>query len=377
MGRTGLRDPAGVEAGPSQQPTGQHILACVGSMTCGGAERVLAILTSEWASRGDRVSLMTLSGASSFYPLHPAVELVALGVSGGGPRWAAPWRIGRRIRALRETIIDLQPTVVVSFIDRMNVQVVGAALGLGVPTVVSERVQPGPLDPRGWRWVRAAAYSRASMVVAQTERMATVLRSPVAPPVRTIPNPVSEARRRARPAASQNLVAVGRLAPQKGFDLLIEAFRRADIPGWNLTIHGEGGERAALEKQVVEAGLTGRVSLPGSHPDVMSAMADAGAFVLSSRFEGFPNALCEAMAVGLPVVATRCPTGPEEIIRDEHDGLLVPVDDAGAMAASLRRLAGDPELRARLGDRAREVAQRFSVSSVVSQWDDAIRAVTR
>jgi glycosyltransferase involved in cell wall biosynthesis len=173
------------------------------------------------------------------------------------------------------------------------------------------------------------------------------------------------------------LVAVGRLVPQKGFDLLLRAFARLSSrhPEWNLVIWGEGPERANLERLREELCLTEASSLPGNHPRIYEALAESDLFVLSSRFEGFPNALCEAMAVGLPVVSFECPSGPAQIIRPGLDGVLVPPEDINGLEQALDRLMSDPALRVSMGTKARDVIERFSLEQILARWEVCIEEV--
>jgi glycosyltransferase involved in cell wall biosynthesis len=174
-------------------------------------------------------------------------------------------------------------------------------------------------------------------------------------------------------AAGQYILAVGRLSHEKGFDSLLRAFAvlRAAEPGLKLVILGEGRDRAKLEALRAELKLDDSVLLPGHRPST-SWLNRAVMFVLSSRYEGFPNALAEAMAAGLPGVATRC-CGPEEMIQDGQDGFLVPVDDIDAMVARMRRLLSDKPLRELLGARARQVAEtRFAPELIWNEWQNVI-----
>ncbi len=172
------------------------------------------------------------------------------------------------------------------------------------------------------------------------------------------------------------LAAAGRLVPQKGFDLLLEALARiaAAQPDWTLVIWGEGPERAALELQGCMLGLDGRVQLAGvsERPGLWIETADA--FVFSSRYEGWGIVLLEAMAAGLPVVSFDCRFGPSEMITHEEDGLLVPNGDVHALSAAMSRLMGSETLRKSLGEAAAKSARRFSRERVKAGWDEVVKS---
>jgi glycosyltransferase involved in cell wall biosynthesis len=148
-------------------------------------------------------------------------------------------------------------------------------------------------------------------------------------------------------------------------------------PTWQLVILGEGPERASLQRQVEELGLQGSVLMPGVVRDPEQWLQHAELFVLSSRFEGFPNALLEAMQCGLPVAAFDCPSGPGEIVRHEQTGLLVPPGDTEALSAAISRLANDENLRRRLGSAAAaDVATRFSLERISAMWEEMLEGLT-
>jgi len=157
----------------------------------------------------------------------------------------------------------------------------------------------------------------------------------------------------------------------KGFDRLLAAC--ADLAhkhaNWQLIILGEGEMRSELEQQIKTLGLTGRVRLKGFVSNPFATFRESEFFVMSSRSEGFPYALLEAMSSGLPAVAMDCATGPREIIRDGVDGILVPNGDVKALVAAMDHLISEPGERQRLAARAGEVVARFGIDQVVAQWE--------
>jgi glycosyltransferase involved in cell wall biosynthesis len=209
-------------------------------------------------------------------------------------------------------------------------------------------------------------------VVVQTERVGAWARA-FCPRVHVIPNFVERPAQVARPGIEhgpRKLLGLGRLAPEKGFDLLVRAFALVarSHPDWTLEILGEGKERTRLEALAGALGVRDRVSMPGSVVHPLPRLAAAHAFALPSRYEGFPNALLEAMACGLPVVAFDCQSGPREIIVHGQDGLLVRPGDTAEMALALDRLLGNAAERVRLGRNATEVTVRFAPETVLQRW---------
>jgi glycosyltransferase involved in cell wall biosynthesis len=351
-----------------------RIVFFIASTQCGGAERVAATLASAWARGGHAVTLATWEepGTVPFFAPSAAVELVQLGVAGAtdGVVEAVAANL-RRLRAVRRCVRERGADVVVAFGDTTNVTVLLALTALDVPVVVTERVDPArwPL-PAPWPSLRRRLYPRAARVVVQTEGAAAFFAALPRPPV-VIPNPVPAPRRdRDGDAVRPRILGVGRLVPQKGFDLLLEAFARVapSFPEWELRIAGDGPERDALEDLARRLGVAGRVRLLGRVEPIEGELRAAQVFVLSSRFEGFPNALAEAMAHGLAVISSDCPSGPSDLVRDGVDGLLVPPEDAGALAEALAALLADPARRASLASRAGEVVARFSEDAIVERW---------
>jgi len=195
----------------------------------------------------------------------------------------------------------------------------------------------------------------------------------------TVPNPVPQMLPRQATPDQKVLVAAGRFVPQKGFDLLIEAFARVAVrrPDWTLKIFGNGPDREKLQQMIEDRGLRGRALLMEASTTIEEEFAQASVYVLSSRFEGFPMVVLEAMGCGLPVVGFDCPTGPRDIIRHGEDGLLVERENVAALAESLLGLMEDPEKRKRLGARARASVQRFAIEVIGPRWVELIEALSR
>jgi len=166
---------------------------------------------------------------------------------------------------------------------------------------------------------------------------------------------------------------MGRLCEEKGFDLLLQAWSKCRArETWRLRIMGDGDLYESLEASIRTLGLSDSVSLEGKVDRPNPMLAQSQIFVMSSRTEGFPNALLEAMACGVPAISFDCPSGPANIIRHGVDGLLVENGNVDALAAALDRLIDDPTTRRQMSESAREVVERFSTQSVLARWEALI-----
>lgn len=362
-----------------------HLAFVIHSLGSGGAERVTTNLANYWVERGWRITIITLAGREQdFYALHPGVRRVALALAGESRGMAGGVvQNVKRIRALRRVLRAERPDVALALMTTANVLLAWAAAGLRLRRCGSERVHPPQLPlGRGWESLRRVSYGRLDAVTALTAKSATWIRAHTrARRVSVIPNavpwPLPEQAQFLLPTnflpdARRVVLAVGRLTPQKGFDVLIATFAElaGSFPDWDLVIIGEGEQRPALEQAVALTGLRGRVHLPGRAGNLATWYARADLYVMTSRFEGFPNSLAEAMAHGLPAVSFDCDTGPGDIIRHEVDGLLVPAQDTAALNEALGRLMGDAMLRTRLAARAIEVRERFSLNRIAALWEE-------
>ena len=346
----------------------------ISSLGAGGAERAMSELATFLAAKDWDVILATFDGtdAVDFYSLSMQVRRVHLDRSGPTQSLFAKLAANAgRVRALRDLVHRERPNVVLGFMETINVLCLLATVGLRVPVVVAERTDPSMhvVVPKPWRAARRLLYRHSAAVVAQTEAAAEWLRNHCRTQVDVIPNALRPLPRPSTPR-EQLVLAIGRLQPEKGFDLLLYAFARIHTgqPGWRLAIVGDGNQRAALQALAARLGLTECIDWPGRTHEVEAWYARASVVAVPSRYEGFPNVLLEAMAMGAAVVAADCRSGPREMVVPGENGLLVPVDDSAALAAALEQLMDDSALRERLGASATEVRSRFGAEKILPLW---------
>jgi glycosyltransferase involved in cell wall biosynthesis len=254
-----------------------------------------------------------------------------------------------------------------------------ATVGIGTRNIVSERIDPREQSEMlPVSVLRNVLYRTADAVVVLSERIRPWAETIVPRErVHVIPNPVALSLYGSFPLQQKlpgrTIAAIGRLSPQKGFDVLISAFAQCacEHPNWSLIIVGEGPERSRLTAMIEKLKLENRVTLPGRIQHTIGFLRTVDLFVMSSRYEGFPNVLVEAMACGLPVISTRW-NGATEIIQDGIDGILVPPNDPLSLAAAMRRLMSHSDERARLGAQALDVSKRFDLNGIMRLWEDLI-----
>jgi glycosyltransferase involved in cell wall biosynthesis len=361
----------------------------INSLAGGGAERVMCTLLRHSTDERDEFDI-TLALLDD----EPAANTP--------PDWVEVRQLDcrrsfkRSLIGVRRLYAELKPDVAVSFLTRANISNV---MNARFPCVISERVNTTAHFPAGLRGalsraVVRAIYPRANRVIAVSDGVAQDLRDNYGVrPERliSIPNPVDidailalASQPPALEIDSPYVFAVGRLVKSKNFAMLIRAFAAAKLSA-KLVIAGEGGERGALEQLVAELGIADRVLLPGFIANPYPLMRRSDLFVLSSSAEGFPNALVEAMAVGAPVIATNCASGPSEIlahtpretIKDmifAPHGLIVPTDSVERMTDALRAMEEDPERRRGYGEKAAIRARAFSAKAAKDRYWDVVRA---
>lgn len=356
------------------------IVFVVSSLNAGGAERVATTLCNAWSARGDAVTLIqTYSGGGKpFYRLSPGVEVISLADLVRGEKRSSVGYV-RRLLTLRNLISQREPDVIISFLPNVSVATILATRLMKIPVIVCERNDPSVrsrLDP--WEIASNITFRFADMLTVQTEAVAGKVGAiyPNLKKIRVVHNPLPAnpmacAERRANGA--KTLISVGRLAKQKRMDLLIKAFSdlAPHFPEWSLHIYGDGPEKNALGLLIAENGMHHRIFLKGITTEPLKVMAESDVFAMTSEHEGFPNALLEAMSLGLPCIVTDCPSGPREITRNGEDAMLVPLNNQAALTDALYKMMTEEKTRNEFSNRARQsVLHRFNLNAVINRWDE-------
>lgn len=343
----------------------------------GGAERVMSQLAARWSATGHEVHLVTWSTPDTDqYSIPPEVRRHGLGLlSASQSRWRGLLANVRRVRVLRSTLRTIQPDLILSFCDQMNIVTLQAARKLPIPVIISEHSNPAKQQlSRLWEAWRSRNYPRCSVCVLLTEEIAEYAKRWVpAEKVRIIPTAIAPPAELAPLMRSDRLVlAVGRLSHEKGFDLLIEAWKKIHVklPGWQLHIAGSGAVQAALSEQARDLPS---VKLLGWIPNAWPLYQQASMFVLPSRYEGFPVALVEALSQGCPSIATRC-TEATQRLPLSRVLQLVDTESSDQIAAAILQLAQRPEDRKQLSAASIQASSEFHWDKVGVLWDELLTA---
>ena len=361
-----------------------RIVCVLQTLRAGGAQRVFSLMAEEWIAQGHEVSLLLFTDDSEpdFTPVNPNVTIRRLGILGasGGSLLQRVIKNLRRFPVMRKAVADENPDCVVGLMIDENLVLRLSTLGMRVPVILVEH-SPYSYDP-GYlkRMLRDFVYPLADGVVVLTRQAKQHAVGCVRERTVVIENPVNSPssiveqglERQTHKSTKQGgvFIAIGRLAAQKRFDRLVRAFSLiADrCKGWQVFLYGSGDQEGSLGNLIGELGLQERVILKGPVKEPWEALSEADVFVMSSDTEGFPMALIEAMACGLAVVSTDCPTGPGELIIHGSNGLLVPMDEQ-ALADAMLRLAVDADLRAKLGSEAMNVRERLGVERIMGRYN--------
>ena len=358
----------------------------------GGTSRSAITQANALARRGHDVRLVsvTRSADTPHYPIDPGVaveHLLDVRRREGRPRPSVlvPARWDGQFdadtdAALSAYLPGLQADVLVTVTPAL----LAVAVQLAAPGVAVLHQEHRSSADRGGGMEPLLSFSpRADVVALLTESAATWLAAelgPVAPELVVVPNPLPQAPQPRAPLDTCTIVSAGRITAEKQFVHLVRAFGEiaGERPGWRLRILGDGPLRGELEAHAAKAGLADRVELPGVVTDMSVEWARASVCALTSRTEGLPLVVQEAMAAGVPVVTYDCPSGPRELVEHEVSGLLVAAGAKGGLTAALARLTGDDDLLHRLGQGALDASRQYDADAIAARWEPILeRAVAR
>lgn len=347
----------------------------IGSLYGGGAERVTCNLASYLVQHGHQVEILTMSETEKAYELDKRVSVRIL------------LSLKERKNTVMNTLIRMPrfwkylkvnvPDAYIVMLPKTTIMLLMFRWLTKAKVIAAERVDPASYSNRIAKMLKKYA-KRADGWVFQTEDARKWYvdaiqdcRSIV------IPNAVNPVfiRPRYEEKKRKVIAGAGRLDVQKNFGLLIRAFAKiaTEFPEYNLIIYGKGDEEQGLKSLAENLGLQDRIEFPGNIQNIAEEMEKNTMFVLSSDFEGMPNALMEAMALGLPCVSTDCPCGgPRYLIRDGVNGLLVPVGDADEMAEAMRKILSDPDMAGNMGKEAMKIVKDLAPEKIYGLWENFI-----
>lgn len=347
----------------------------------GGAERVVTNLAGQFAAEGYEVLIATEWFGENEFQIDGRIRRVHVGLTEADKQKSRPVQIVRRVTHLRRFLKEEKPDILIAFAQKANYRALMASLGSKLPVIISIRTDPvGHYDSLADKIQIPLLFPRAAGCVFQTEGQRAFFSKGIQRRSRIILNPINdkyigvpEPEKR-----TKTVVQSGRLVDFKNQLMLIRAFVRVHEkhPEYDLKIYGGDsldGTKELLENLIAEKKAEGYVSLMGPSDQLEKVLTDAAVYAFSSDWEGLPNALLEAMALGLPVVATDCPCGgPRTVIQDGVNGLLIPIKDEEALYRGICRLIEDPDYAEQLGRNARKIAETANGKAIFEQWRDYI-----
>lgn len=341
---------------------------CCVSLGSGGAERVLSNISMKFVEKYDEVKILTWISSSIFYEIDSRIEIIDI------EKECHSYSYFKKIIWFRKYIKQNKPSVILSFLAKSSICSILSIIGLNIPIIVAERNDPRYL--RGGKFmivIRDLLYNRANCIIEQTMNNKNYFKGKKLNKTEVIYNPVHMKPEMVgislQTIKKKKIVNVGRLFKQKNHKLLIEAFSifNAKHPGYKLVIYGEGDERITLEKIIEDLGLQSCVKLLGNSNSIFEEIKDAELFVLSSNFEGMPNALIEAMCLGLPCISTKV-SGAVDLIQDGVNGVLVDINNKNQLASAMAHLLTNSQLKYDMGKKASEIYTMLELDKISIQW---------
>lgn len=353
----------------------KKIVFYIGSLAKGGAQRVILNLAQSLLQKGYAVTIVTTGKSCEEYPLPKQVKRVYSDIDGEEITGSRIRNFLRRCRKLHRIWKTEQADVIVSFIGKNNFMALLTAWGLSIPVITSVRGEPTQeYYSRGQRLLSKTLMGCSAGIILQTPDAAAYFPKWMQKKIVILDNPLNpefidsyeEGERK------KEIVTVGRMDPNKNQKLLIDAFGRIEktFPEYRLILYGDGETYASLQEYVRSLPFGEKVSLPGAAAEIKEKIRKAKLFVLPSNTEGMPNALMEALALGIPCVSTDCPCGgPKRLMEGKHNGILVPVGDVQKMAEAMETLLADDRLWQEYSRNAYQLTQTLDPERVNAAWE--------
>ena len=355
----------------------------INDLEAGGAERATVSLANYFVNHGCDTKIITFKDCDSFYPLDSKVEHCKVSFDEIEHSMSLKRLSGavKRMFSIRSYVRSLNLDILIGMSFSMTWYTVFATMFTKTKSIGTERNNPYKYKSTALNtFLRRFFYRLCNGYIFQTKKSAEFFTDDLRSTDIVIPNAIfNESIYEMTPPESREklICAVGRLTEQKRFDLLIDAFKKIEnnIPNYTMLIFGEGELRESLEKQVETLDLKDKILLPGKNPDAVKIVNRATVFILSSDLEGMPNALMEAMAMGVPCVSTRCEMGPEELIENNENGILVNVGSSDEIAEAILRIINNKELSDKLSKNARNLINTHSIDKISEKWLNYLKNV--
>ena len=357
------------------------LLLYLGSLAKGGAEHVAVNLAQYFNDQGWQVCILTKLKADEEYDIPVGVTRRLADLTETELSKSRVVNLHKRVSKLQSIFREIEPDIIVSFIGKNNFMAITAAKPLNIPVVVCVRSAPErEYKKKMMHLLVNPMFKKSAGIVLQTQEAMNFFRPEIREKSIILPNSVNPVFMKKRFCGQKRdtIITVGRLDDNKNQILLIRAFLliAEEFPTFELILYGDGPSRTKWEKIVNESANRTRIHFKGLVSDVQDKINEDRIFVLPSIMEGMPNALIEAMALGLSVISTDCPCGgPRDLLGDNENGLLVPVEDANAMANAIREILLSPELEQKLQENAYRKAQELLPEKVNEKWKKYIQGV--
>lgn len=344
-----------------------------GTLQSGGAERVISLLSSSFVDVFSVVKILMWIDAPIFYHLDKRIEIISI------EKECHSKNNLKKMMWVRNFVLNNKPDAFLSFLTPFSLLSITSLVGIKCNIIVAERNDPAYL--RGgylMKKIRNFLFRRTSGILVQTANNKEGYNKYLRRKISVIYNPVfmsPETRGTAlNKESKKEIVSVARLHSQKNIPMMLRAFKEfyKRHPDYKLIIYGEGCERVQLEEMIQKEGLALCVTMPGVRKDIFNEISCAKMFVLSSDYEGMPNALIEALCLGLPCISTKV-SGAVDLIENGKNGILVEKGDFIAMSNAMEQVANDDDLARRLAKQAVSIYDKLEVSQISKQWVDYLQ----